>query len=73
VSDITVATKSNNMKVRHSVYRGQGLEKIQLVEPILSVNLSATEWSASLLSLLFFITLVLITTRGLTRRPIDYQ
>jgi hypothetical protein len=56
-----------------SVYCGQWLEKIQLVEPILRVNLSAKEWSASLLSLLFFITLVLITMRGLMRRPIDYR
>jgi hypothetical protein len=51
----------------------QGLEKIQLVEPILRVNLSAKEWSASLLSLLFFIILVLITTRGLTQRLTDYR
>jgi hypothetical protein len=47
-----------------SVYRGQGSEKIQLVEPILRVNLLAKEWSASLPSLLFFIILALITMRG---------
>jgi len=46
---------ANKLEQQHerptSVYCGQWLEKIQLVEPILKVNLSAEEWSASLLSL----------------------